>query len=418
MVTPYQVIIIGAGMVGAGVAIALSRAGVSVALVEQSSLIPKSMAGDSGFEPRVSAINKASRHWLNHLKLWPELEPFAQPIERMNIWEQDGTGHVEFDALSQHQPDLGCIIENRRIQEALANAVAQESIRVYSPCSIDTLNIAASDHTDTNVEITLSDGTQLSTELLIGADGSNSKVRSLAGMDQRTWDYQHKAIVTTVATELPHQQTAFQIFRNDGPLAFLPLPTSRTSNASYSSIVWSCKTEAADRLTALSDQEFAHQLGFAIEHRLGKIISVDKRYSFPLGQSHARQYIKPGIALIGDAAHRIHPLAGQGVNLGFMDAAALTEVLLKAQAADCSFSHEFYLRQYQRLRQTHNLSMTAGMEGFKRLFETSNLPVRWLRNVGMDLFNQQRWLKQEVGKLAAGEIGPPLKFASAPVVSD
>lgn len=401
----FQVIVIGAGMVGAGVVLALARAGIKVTAVEAGPLIPGSMAGESGYEPRVSAINRASRNWLNYLGIWSNLESRCQKVQGMKIWEQDGTAAIQFDALTLDQSDLGCIIENLHIQTALGEALYQSGLHIFTGCKLEQLSF-----NDNQPQVTLTDGTCLTADLVIGADGANSRVRELAGLEDRPWDYRHKAIITTVGTEQPHGQIARQIFRNTGPLAFLPLPDPQGKACS---IVWSCVPDEAERLMALSDVDFRQQLATAIEHQLGQITSVDKRYAIPLAQNHAQHYIKPGIALIGDAAHRIHPLAGQGVNLGFLDAAALTEVLLEAHQANMNLGDLFYLRKYQRQRQSHNLAMMAGMEGFKRLFEADPLPIRWLRNWGMKTVNQQPWLKREIARFAGGEAGPVPTLARA-----
>ena len=215
---------------------------------------------------------------------------------------------------------------------------------------------------------------------MIAADGANSAVRRLAGCATREWDYLHHAIVTSVRCEQPHHRTAWQRFTDDGPLAFLPL--DRQGDEHWCSIVWSTTPEQATRLMALDDEAFRVELGKAFEHRLGRVEAADPRLCIPLRQRHAKRYVEPGLALIGDAAHTIHPLAGQGVNLGFLDAAVLAEVLLHAHGRGERLADERVLSRFERRRMPHNLGMMAAMEGFQRLFQADPLPLRWLRNAG------------------------------------
>ena len=200
---------------------------------------------------------------------------------------------------------------------------------------------------------------------MVAADGATSAVRRLAGLETREWDYLHHAIVTSVRCAESHQRTAWQRFTDDGPLAFLPL--DRGGDTRWCSIVWSCTPKQGERLMALDDAAFCQALGKAFEHRLGKVECSDTRLCIPLRQRHAKRYVEPGLALIGDAAHVIHPLAGQGVNLGFLDAAVLAEELRHAQARGESIAEQRVLERYERRRMPHNLAMMAAMEGFQRL---------------------------------------------------
>ena len=207
-------------------------------------------------------------------------------------------------------------------------------------------------------------------------------MRRLAGCATREWDYLHHATVTSVRCERPHQATAWQRFTDDGPLAFLPL--ARQGDEHWCSIVWSTVPAEAERLMALDDEAFRHELGKAFEWRLGQDTAVDPRICIPLRQRHAKRYVESGLALIGDAAHSIHPLAGQGVNLGFLDAAVLAEVLLHALQRGEQANDVRVLSRYERRRMPHNLAMMAAMEGFERLFQADPLPLRLLRNSGLN----------------------------------
>jgi 2-octaprenylphenol hydroxylase len=253
--------------------------------------------------------------------------------------------------------------------------------------------------------LTAGNGGSWTATLLIGADGPNSKIRQLAGFRTREWDYEHQAIVTTVRTELPHRATALQRFMASGPLAFLPLQAQLAEAGRQQhtcSIVWSLVPERAAELLAMEDVQFASELGIAIEHRLGAIEWTDRRFSFPLRQRHAVDYVQPNIALLGDAAHTIHPLAGQGVNLGFLDVEVLAKELTTALERRRPLADFSILRRYQRARKGHNLGMMGMMEGFKLLFAQDALPIRWLRNAGMSGVDQLGFLKNRLMREAMG----------------
>lgn len=249
------------------------------------------------------------------------------------------------------------------------------------------------------VALLLQTGERLTTRLLVAADGGQSRVRELAGFATREWSYGQRAIVTTVQTQRAHQNTAWQRFLPTGPLAFLPLPGKEQDCCS---IVWSASNEYAEKLLALDDAAFGEALAEAFEHRLGAIQKLAPRYSFPLQQRHSTRYVKPGVALIGDAAHVIHPLAGQGANLGIQDVHALAEELQRALARGLPPGSTAVLERYQRRRMGSNLLMMGAVEGFKRLFAESSLPVRWLRNAGMRRLDALTPVKSHIMRQAMG----------------
>ena len=237
----------------------------------------------------------------------------------------------------------------------------------------------------------------------IAADGANSKVRELSEFDTREWNYDHHAIVTTVKTEKKHKLTALQRFIETGPLAFLPLSiNANDSEQNYCSIVWSSIPDRTEELISLNDEAFCLELGRSIESRLGAIEWCDKRFAFPLRQRHAVDYVKHNVVLIGDAAHSIHPLAGQGVNLGFMDAATLANELLHGREIGRELNDLTVLSRYQRKRIGQNLGMMWMMEGFKHLFAEQALPVRWLRNIGMTSVDNLSVVKNHLARRAMG----------------
>ncbi|WP_236233258.1 2-octaprenyl-3-methyl-6-methoxy-1,4-benzoquinol hydroxylase [Pseudomonas tohonis] len=374
-----DLIIVGAGMVGSALGLALKDSGLEIILIDGSPLSIKPFDAEAAFEPRVSALSAASQRILQRLGAWEGVAARrASPYGEMQVWDGSGTGNIHFSAASVHAEVLGHIVENRVIQEALLEPLHDSGVGLLPNARLERLRRSGDDWL-----LTLVDGRELRAPLVIAADGANSAVRRLAGCATREWDYLHHAIVTSVRCEQPHRRTAWQRFTDDGPLAFLPL--DRQGDEHWCSIVWSTTPEQATRLMALDDEAFRDELGKAFEHRLGRIEASDPRLCIPLRQRHAKRYVEPGLALVGDAAHTIHPLAGQGVNLGFLDAAVLAEVLLHAHGRGERLADERVLSRFERRRMPHNLGMMAAMEGFQRLFQADPLPLRWLRNAGLDL---------------------------------
>ena len=374
-----DLIIVGAGMVGSALALALKDSGLNILLLDGGSMAVRPFSGEAPFEPRVSALSMASQRLLERLQVWPSVQARrASPYAQMQVWDGSGTGSIHFSAASVHAESLGHIVENRVVQDALLEALFDSEVGLLPNACLEQLRRDGDDWL-----LQLVDGRQLRTPLLVAADGANSSVRQMAGCATREWDYLHHAIVTSVRCADAHQATAWQRFTDDGPLAFLPL--RRGEDEHWCSIVWSTVPVEAERLMALDDQAFRQALGKAFEWRLGEVLEVDPRLCIPLRQRHAKRYIQPGLALIGDAAHTIHPLAGQGVNLGFLDAATLAEVLLHALRRGEALASEKTLSRFERRRMPHNLAMMAAMEGFQRLFQADPLSVRWLRNSGLNL---------------------------------
>lgn len=373
-----DLIIVGAGMVGSTLALALQYSGLTIKLIDAGPLESQAFAIADPFEPRVSALSAASQRILERVGAWPGIvDRRVSPYTDMHVWDGSGTGQIHFSAASVHAEVLGHIVENRVVQDALLDALKnQDTIELMPDARLEQLH-----QNEDGWTLTLADGQQLGTRLLVAADGANSAVRRLAGCETREWDYLHHAIVTNVRCAEPHQQTAWQRFTDDGPLAFLPL--QREADDHWCSIVWSVTEDEAQRLMALDDGAFRQSLGRAFEFRLGEVLEADPRLCIPLRQRHAKRYVQPGLALIGDAAHTIHPLAGQGVNLGLLDAAVLAEVLLAASARGALLGDPRVLGRFERRRMPHNLAMMAAMEGFERLFQADPLPLRWLRNAGL-----------------------------------
>jgi len=401
-VKTFDILVAGGGMIGSALALGLSRQGWHVALVEgadHETLVqaPEPATTVADFEPRVSAISVASQKLLEQLGVWSEVTAGRHcPYQAMTVWDGDGTGRIQFEAAELQARALGTIVENRSIVRALFGALEQSQVELFEGARITGCKRASESYT-----LGLEDGRSLAAKLVVGCDGANSRLRQWVGLPTREWDYDQQAIVCTVRTSQSHRFTAWQRFSTTGPLAFLPLlPASGDEH--FCSIVWSQDTGEARRLMGLDDSEFAVELERAIERELGSVESVSNRFAFPLRQRHAKDYIATGFALVGDAAHTIHPLAGQGANLGYGDVRALLDELSRARKAGLSPANELVLARYQRRRKGENLAMMAAMEGFKQLFGRDELPVRRLRNTGLRWLNQLGPVKNRIAAEAMG----------------
>jgi 2-octaprenylphenol hydroxylase len=398
METRADLLIIGAGMVGSALALALRDSGLNIVVVDGGPLTVKPFVADAPFEARVSALSIASQRILERLGVWEGiLARRVSPYGDMHVWDGSGTGKVHFSASSVHAEVLGHIVENRVVQDALVERLQQSGIGLLADARLEQMRRSGDDWL-----LTLSDGRLLRSPLVVAADGANSTVRRMTGTATREWDYLHHAIVTSVRTAESHHKTAWQRFTDEGPLAFLPLDRE---GEHWCSIVWSVTPEQSERLMKLDDERFCRELETAFEGRLGKVISVDPRLCVPLRQRHAKRYVAEGLALIGDAAHTIHPLAGQGVNLGFLDAAVLAEVLRGAVERGERLADERVLSRYERRRMPHNLALMAAMEGFERLFQADALPVRLLRNAGLKMVDRSTEAKALFVRQALGLTG-------------
>lgn len=410
-----DIVIAGGGMVGVALAAALAPSGLSIVLIEPRDLAPEAYLpfveneNSKCMDSRVSALTPVSKQILSHLGAWEAIQAQrVTPYREMQVWDGEGTSSIHFDAASAYRSNLGHIVENRVILAGLYEAARQfDNIQWLNPLTIKSLGSAElNDAGQWQRHLQLSDGSALTTRLLVAADGAKSRTRQLAGMAITEWDYQHRAIVTTVRTEKPHEHTAWQRFTEDGPLAFLPLPDT-DDGEHQCSIVWSTSPDHAASLLAMDDDAFCQALATAFEQRLGKVISTDRRQAFPLVQRHAKSYVSTGIALVGDAAHSIHPLAGQGVNLGFMDVATLAEEILNGSAKGIDFSNVDWLRRYQRRRQGEVWKMMAAMAGLKHLYGDVPAPIQWLRNMGLSQVDRLSPLKRVISQQAMG-FGPDL----------
>ena len=386
----YAVAIVGGGLIGLSLAALLGQTGFTVAVVEAREA--QLDWTQESVDLRVYAISRATENLLRGIGAWPLIGPYACAYTDMRVWDAGGGGDIHFDSAELGEPNLGHIVESRIIERALLQVIsAVPTVERFCPVAITAFSDAGGSQ-----RVVLDDGRGLAASLLVGADGKHSSVRDYAGIHARVSDYGQKALVAVVDCERGHDNTAWQRFLPTGPLAFLPLRDGRCS------IVWSATSETAQGLLALDDQAFCSALGEAFGYRLGAVLKVDERALFPLHRQYAERYVAPRVALVGDASHVIHPLAGQGVNLGFKDVRELADVLTAARGQGRDIGALPVLRRYERARKGDNLATMLAMDAFKHLFGSRVPPVRWLRNAGLDLVDAATPLKNLIMRLAMG----------------
>jgi len=394
MMQSVDIAIIGGGMVGLTVAAALENSGLRIAVIE-SQLPEEELA--SLPDIRVSAISRASENILNNVGGWQGvLSRRAAPYTSMRVWEQDSFAKIEFEAEDIAQHNLGHIVENRVIQLSLLDKISkQENVTLLAPERCTNIMFGESE-----AWINLESGKAITAKLVVGADGANSWLRNQLDIPLTHWDYGHSALVANIRTVDTHNATARQIFRPEGPLAFLPL-----GEPNLSSIVWSLDPLQAEDLVSMPEDDFNKRLTTAFDNQLGLCSVEGARQAFPLKMRYAKDFVRERAVLVGDAAHTIHPLAGQGVNLGLADAAALAETILALQNESKDIGLKVNLRSFERWRKAEAAQMIASMQGFKELFSGSNPVKKFIRGVGMSLTNELSPVKDECLKRALGLSG-------------
>jgi 2-polyprenylphenol 6-hydroxylase len=381
-------VVVGGGVAGATAALALAREGFGVALVEKG-------AAPAPWDPatcdaRVYAISPGSARLFDACGVWGDIVARrASPYTRMRVWESTSARSLEFDAAELAVPELGHIVEDSLLRAVLWQALS--GVTVMAGTRVTALAPEAG-----RSRLALDDGRTLEAELVVAAEGVDSPLREWAGIDTGGWDYPQRAIVCNVATERPHHGTACQRFLPGGPLAFLPLADGR------SSIVWSTGTAEAEELMALPEAEFRERLGAAFQRHLGEITAADRRHAFPLRLQHAQDYVAPGLALVGDAAHVIHPMAGQGLNLGLADVEALVRVLAEARRQNKPLGALRVLRRYERARKADTIEALALVDGLHRLFRLRGPELGGLRELGMSLVGRSGMAKAALARRAMG----------------
>jgi len=395
----FDVVVVGGGMVGAAVACALGDSKLRVAVLENT--LPETFAEDQPHDLRVSALSVASKNILESVGAWPGiLNRRYCPFRRMRVWET--AGDTEFCSDDINYPELGYIVENRITQLALLERLQDFSnIEFICPTAINKVDYRPGEAS----QILLADGRELSARLLIAADGGQSKIRQTVGIGVTSWDYQQHALVIYIETAYGQQDITWQRFLPSGPQAFLPL------TGHYGSIVWYNSPDEIKRLQKLPLADLADELVKAFPECLGQVERVIAATSFPLRRQHAQAYVKSGVALVGDAAHTINPLAGQGVNIGLLDAAALAETIIEAANKGKDIADIATLKRYEQIRRNENLKMMTVMDVFYQVFSNEIAPIKFLRNLGLGLAERVLPAKNLVMRNAMGLEGSLPKLA-------
>ncbi len=382
MSKPIEIVIVGAGLSGLALAALLTRSRsadrLQISIVD--AMERPSYRANGEIDLRVSAVANGSADLLRSVGAWRHVQSAQiSPYERMRVLDESDSplskSALLFDAAEFAVPQLGHIIENVLLRDALLKVLDESSVELRFGTNMDTLPVA---------------------DLVVAADGARSRIRELAGISSKKWPYDQMAVVTHVRPERGHERTALQRFLRDGPLGLLPLNDGRLS------VVWSTTHERARQALDASDETLGHLLSDASDHVLGNLVTAGPRGGFPLSAQHAQDYVRPGIALIGDAAHAVHPLAGQGANLGLQDAQELTRVIDAALADGLHPADLPVLRRYERARKGANLTMLHFMTGLNRLFATNSTIVGNIRTIGMRAFNRSGPIRERAVRVALG----------------
>ena len=400
-----DVIIFGGGLVGLALASALDSSGLSAIVVDPADPGPRA---DASFDGRTSAVSSSSMRMLETIGVADHLATSGCPIWRIAVADGLKPGGLHFD--SDDDEPLGFMHENRHLQTALqARAEAGKNLWLMWKS-----RVAKVDRGDHGVVVSLEDGRKLNAPLLIAADGRNSKTREAAGINVARWKYDHQAIVSVLRHEQPHEHVAYEIFYPTGPFALLPM--NDDADGRRSAIVWSVPNEDAAGWLSLNDEDFAAEADAAMGGFLGKVAMLAPRSSFPLGFHHAAQIIAQRVALVGDAAHAIHPIAGQGLNLGFRDVAALTEVLVEGARLGLDLGDRQLLDRYQRWRSLDALSVAFTTDSLTRVYGIPGATASAIRRFGMGLVGRISPLRNKLMSEARGTSGElPLLLRGLPI---
>ena len=389
----YQVSIVGGGVCGALAALYLGKSGIKVSLVDRGD---PSVKFEDPFVGRTTSLNLFSIGSFREVGVWQEIKKNAKEFQEIYVWDSEGSSSISFNSSEISRGDLGVIVHNQIILESIYSELKKISdVNLFTE-----ENLMEIHETSSKIKIITESGKEISSEILIGADGSLSKVRDLANIPIRTWSYNQLAIVTSVVTELPLGKTAFQIFTDTGPIALLPLANGNNE----ASLIWSTDESYGNKILKQERNELEKELRLKTENKFGEITFNKEVNSFPLHQLHAKKFYKSRSVLIGDSAHTIHPLAGQGLNLGIADVTELSQLIASAHRNGKNLYDERMLSLYSKKRERESYKMIALMEAFKRGFGSDDLLIKLGRNFAFNVADNVTPLKKKLIKEAAGII--------------
>ena len=389
----YEAIIVGGGVAGASLALLLGQAGMRICLLDKGS--PSKVHPTDLFKGKTASLNLASIDLFKKMGIWEKVDQHSKEFTNIEVWDSEGSAAITFNAQDISESKLGKVAHNNNILSSIFELLNKlPTIDLLENESVLSIN------NDVElIEIKTDSGLSLTANLVVGSDGSMSSIRSLSSIPIRTWSYDQIAIVSILDSEIPINKTAYQIFTSTGPIALLPVTVGGENLAS---LIWSADKLYAEKLLTLEDSEFLEELRLKTEGKLGKFKIREAISSFPLHQLHAKEYFAERTVLVGDSAHTIHPLAGQGLNLGLSDVIDLSERILSLRREGRDIADQKMLKAYSNSREKVNLRMTVLMEAFKKGFGSKNPWVKLGRNIAFGFTNETKFLKKKFIKEAAG----------------
>ncbi len=389
----YEAIIVGGGVVGASLALLLGQAGMRICLLDKGS--PSRVQQTDLFKGKTASLNLASIELFKKLGIWEKVDQYSKEFTNIEVWDSEGSSAITFNAQDISETKLGKVAHNNNIISSLFDLLQ----KLPTVDLLENESVLSINNIEELIEIKTESGLSLMANLIVGSDGSMSSIRSLSSIPIRTWSYEQTAIVSLLESEIPINKTAYQIFTSTGPIALLPVTVE---GKEFTSLIWSADKVYADKLLSLEDSEFLEELKLKTEGKLGHFKIREAISSFPLHQLHVKKYFAERTVLVGDSAHTIHPLAGQGLNLGLSDAVDLSQRILSLRREGRDIADEKMLKDYSNSREKVNLRMTALMEAFKRGFGSKNPWVKLGRNIAFSFANETKFLKKKFIKEAAG----------------
>ena len=389
----YEAIIVGGGVAGASLALLLGQAGMRICLLDKG--FPSRVQQTDLFKGKTASLNLASIELFKKLGIWEKVDQHSKEFTNIEVWDSEGSSAITFNAQDISESKLGKVAHNNNIVSSLFDLLQ----RLPDVDLLENETVLSINNGEELIEIKTDSGLNLTANLVVGSDGSMSSIRSLSSIPIRTWSYEQTAIVSLLESEIPINKTAYQIFTSTGPIALLPVTVEGENLAS---LIWSADKVYAEKLLSLRDSEFLEELKLKTEGKLGHFKIRESISSFPLHQLHAKEYFSERTVLVGDSAHTIHPLAGQGLNLGLSDVIDLSERILSLRREGRDIAEEQMLKAYSDSREKVNLRMVALMEAFKRGFGSKNPWIKLGRNLAFNVTNETKFLKKKFIKEAAG----------------